>query len=69
MLPRQLGGDLGHERTLQVELDASDRHDRPLETVLDYMLQTEVVVKALEHFRERHWNEIRTLDELERLIL
>ena len=39
-----------------------------LETVLDYMLQTEVVVKALERFRENRWNEIRTLDELERVI-
>jgi hypothetical protein len=39
-----------------------------LETVLDYMLQTEVVVKALEHFRENRWNEVRTLDDLERLM-
>ena len=38
-----------------------------LETVLDYMLQTEVVVKALEHFRENRWKEVRTLDDLERL--
>ena len=39
-----------------------------LETVLDYMLQTEVVVKALERFREIRWDEIRTLDDLERLM-
>jgi hypothetical protein len=39
-----------------------------LETVLDYMLQTEVVVKALERFRENRWDEIRTLDDLERLM-
>jgi hypothetical protein len=39
-----------------------------LETVLDYMLQTEVVVKALERFRENRWNEIRTLDDLERVL-
>jgi hypothetical protein len=39
-----------------------------LETVLDYMLQTEVVVKALERFRENRWNEVRTLDDLDRLL-
>jgi hypothetical protein len=39
-----------------------------LETVLDYMLQTEVVVKALEHFRQKRWNEARSLDDLERLV-
>lgn len=39
-----------------------------LETVLDYMLQTEVVVKALQRFRENRWNEVRTLDDLERLM-
>jgi hypothetical protein len=39
-----------------------------LETVLDYMLQTEVVVRALQRFRETRWNEIRTVDDLERLI-
>lgn len=39
-----------------------------LETVLDYMLQTEVVVKALEHFRQNRWNEARSLDDLERLM-
>lgn len=35
-----------------------------LETVLDYMLQTPVVVKALEHFRDNRWDEVRTLDDL-----
>lgn len=39
-----------------------------LETVLDYMLQTEVVVKALQRFRENRWNEVRTFDDLERLM-
>ena len=39
-----------------------------LETVLDYMLQTEVVVRALQRFREQRWNEVRTLDDLERLL-
>jgi hypothetical protein len=36
-----------------------------LETVLDYMLKTEVVVKALERFREHHCQEVRSLDDLE----
>jgi tRNA U55 pseudouridine synthase TruB len=39
-----------------------------LETVLDYMLQTEVVVKALERFRKDRWNEVRTLDDLDQLM-
>jgi hypothetical protein len=39
-----------------------------LETVLDYMLQTQVVVKALEYFRDNRWEEVRTLDDLERLL-
>jgi hypothetical protein len=39
-----------------------------LETVLDYMLQTEVVVKALEHFRENRWSEVRSLGDLEQLL-
>lgn len=39
-----------------------------LETVLDYMLKTEVVVKALERFRERRWQEVRSLDDLERVL-
>jgi hypothetical protein len=39
-----------------------------LETVLDYMLQTEVVVKALKRFRENRWNEVRSLDDLEQLL-
>ena len=36
-----------------------------LETVLDYMLQTAVVVKALEYYKAHRWDQIRTLDELE----
>jgi hypothetical protein len=35
------------------------------ETVLDYMLQTAVVVKALEYYKAHHWGEIRSLDDLE----
>jgi len=38
-----------------------------LETVLDYMLQTTVVVRALEHFRDSRWAEVHTLDDLEAL--
>jgi len=39
-----------------------------LETVLDYMLQTEVVVRALQRLRENRWNDARTLDDLERVM-
>jgi hypothetical protein len=39
-----------------------------LETVLDYMLQTTVVVRALEFFRANRWNEIRSLDDLDALL-
>jgi hypothetical protein len=39
-----------------------------LETVLDYMQQTTVVVNALEHFKTNRWNEVRTLDELDALM-
>jgi hypothetical protein len=39
-----------------------------LETVRDYMLQNEVVVRALERFRENRWSEVHTLDDLERLM-
>jgi hypothetical protein len=38
-----------------------------LETVLDYMLKTEVVVKALERFRENRRDEVRSLDDLDQL--
>jgi hypothetical protein len=31
-------------------------------------VQTEVVVRALERFRENRWKEIRTLDDLERVM-
>jgi hypothetical protein len=36
-----------------------------LETVLDYQMHTTAVVKALAHFRDTRWNEIRTLNDLE----
>jgi hypothetical protein len=39
-----------------------------LETVLDYMLQTTVVVAALEYFRANRWNDIRTLDDLDAVL-
>ena len=39
-----------------------------LETVLDHMLQTPVVVKALEYFRANRWDEVRTLDELDAVL-
>jgi hypothetical protein len=38
------------------------------ETVLDYMLQTTVVVKALEHYKAHRWDEIRTLDDLDAVL-
>lgn len=39
-----------------------------LETVLDYMLQTPVVVKAIEHYKQHRWSEIRSLDDLENVL-
>ena len=38
------------------------------ETVLDYQLQTVVVVAALQHFRDNRWDDVRTLDDLEELL-
>ena len=38
-----------------------------METVLDYQLDTKVVVRALEHYREHHWNELRTREDLREL--
>jgi hypothetical protein len=38
------------------------------ETVLDYMLQTTVVVKSLEYYRTNHWDEIRTLQGLKEVL-
>ena len=35
-----------------------------LETVLDYQMNTKAVVRALQHFRDERWHEIRTLDDL-----
>ena len=37
------------------------------ETVLDYMQQTPTVVRALKHYRDLRWDEVRTLDDLEAL--
>jgi len=39
-----------------------------LVSVVDYMLKTAIVVKALAHFREHRWDEVRTLDDLERVL-
>jgi hypothetical protein len=39
-----------------------------LETVRDYMLQTEALLKALEYFRENRWNDVRTPADLEQLM-
>jgi hypothetical protein len=39
-----------------------------LETVLDYMLQTTVVITALEYFRANRWKDIRTLDDLDAVL-
>jgi len=37
-------------------------------SVLDYMLQTAVVVKALDHYKTRHWDEVRDLDDLDAVL-
>jgi hypothetical protein len=37
------------------------------ETVLDYMMQTPVVVRALEYFRANRWDNVRTTADLNRL--
>jgi hypothetical protein len=36
-----------------------------LETVLDYQMQTIAVIRALEHFRDNCWDDVRTLDDLD----
>ncbi|MFQ5968140.1 MAG: hypothetical protein ACE5MI_11110 [Acidimicrobiia bacterium] len=36
-----------------------------LETVLDYRMNTLAVARALDHFRDERWDEVRTLDDLE----
>lgn len=35
------------------------------ETVLDYQMSTTAVVRALQHYRDQRWDEIRTGDDLE----
>lgn len=35
------------------------------ETVLDYQMRLTAVVRALQHFQDHRWREIRTLDDLE----
>src|SRR5262245_11906668 len=37
-------------------------------TVLDYMLQTAVVVKPLDHYKTHRWNEVRDLDDLDAVL-
>jgi hypothetical protein len=38
------------------------------ETVLDYMMQTPVVIKALQHYQDHHRDEVRTIDDLEEFL-
>lgn len=40
-----------------------------LETVLDYQMNTKVVVTALERFNANRWSEIRRLDDLESVLV
>lgn len=35
------------------------------ETVLDYQMSTTAVVRALQHYRDHRWDEVRTLDDLD----
>jgi hypothetical protein len=37
-------------------------------TVLDYQMQQAALIKMERHYRENHWNEIRTLDDLARFL-
>ncbi|MBN1834382.1 MAG: hypothetical protein JW820_00960, partial [Spirochaetales bacterium] len=38
-----------------------------METVLDYQMPTKAVVRALAHYRDGSWDEVRTLGDLESL--
>lgn len=38
------------------------------ETVLDFQMSTTAVVRALQHYRDCCWNEVRTIDDLEALL-
>jgi hypothetical protein len=38
-----------------------------METVLDYQMNTKVVVRALEHYREHRWDDLRTREDLREL--
>jgi len=38
------------------------------ETVLDYQMSTTAVVRALQHYRDNRWDEIRTGDQLEQVM-
>jgi hypothetical protein len=38
-----------------------------METVLDYQMQTEAVVRALEFYKANHWDELRTREDLRAL--
>ena len=37
------------------------------ETVLDYQMHTTAVIRALEHFKEHRWDDVRALNDLEDL--
>lgn len=39
-----------------------------LATVVDFQMHTTAVVRALEHFKARRWDEIRTMSDLERVL-
>ena len=45
---------------------ASDLVSTLCETVLDYQQHTTTVVRAVKHFNDHRWDEVRTLDDLER---
>ena len=40
-----------------------------LETVLDYQMHTTSVVKALEYFRANRWNDVRTIGDVEAVLV
>jgi hypothetical protein len=40
-----------------------------METVLDYQTNTKAVVRALEHYKEHHWDELRTREDLRALFV
>jgi hypothetical protein len=47
---------------------ATDYVSALLDTVLDYQMHTNAVRKAIGHFNEHRWDEVRTLADLKRLL-